>query len=75
MAKEILSITKMEPDGSIIHLSDGKRYLVQQDYHPTAKAWSAGRLVVVKSHGHSPNVFELRVGSKSSDFVLAAAFK
>jgi hypothetical protein len=53
------TIARKQPNGAIVWLSDGGRYLVQTDHHAAAAALEIGQTVEVRSIDYPPNGFEL----------------
>lgn len=70
MKPRTLTISAIEPSGSILTLSDGRRYLVLAEHHAIAAKWPVGHAVLVsETKGPMPGGYEVRSAGTPSQSV------
>ena len=65
MKQRQLTISRMEPNGSILWLSDGGKYLIQREHHPLVANWRIGESVQVMAIDYPPDAFQIQSESGS----------
>jgi hypothetical protein len=70
MNPRTLTISAIDPSGSILTLSDGRRYLVLVEHHAIAAKWPVGHAVLVsETKGPMPGSYEVRSTKTTSELV------
>ena len=60
MAHQKLEVTEIDNDKRFIRLSDGRKYLFDDEAGKLVSSWHTGIAVWLESVGYPPNGFELR---------------